>query len=106
MALARWLIIAGAAISLPVATQAQSADNADASGTLLDQLSVTKTSALDFGTIAVTGAGTLMLAPSPSPRCEATGSAFEFRVGGTLNVGEDQAPGTYSGAFEIGLDCQ
>ncbi|WP_336985521.1 DUF4402 domain-containing protein [Altererythrobacter aquiaggeris] len=29
---------------------------------------------------------------------------FAFRVGGTLNVGANQAPGVYSGSFEVRLD--
>lgn len=39
-------------------------------------------------------------------RIDAPDGVFLFRVGGTLNVNADQAPGIYTGTFEIRIDYQ
>lgn len=147
-----------------------------ASTILVEDLSVTKSEDMDFGNIIVaTGAGTIVLAPTPTPTCTVTGGIIHsgacqpaefvgagrvnrvvririppsgrmtvtnatgatmridnmdvngtpdsivvrenvrqfrlritnptglyfFRVGGRLNVGATQAPGTYTGTFNI-----
>lgn len=147
-----------------------------ASTILVEDLNVTKSEDMDFGNVVIaTGAGTIVLAPTPTPTCTVTGGIIHsgacqpaefvgagrvnrivrvrippsgrmtvtnatgatmridnmdvngtpdslvvrenvrqfrlritnpsglyfFRVGGRLNVGATQAPGTYTGTFNI-----
>lgn len=174
------LMFCGAAIALPATAQAQSGPNSfDVQVGLIGPLTITKLADLDFGDLVVTTGGTVVLAPTATPSCTATGGVvhsaqcqpavfggsasngqrvrirrpanrtitlfgpgddmtitditinggvslapvqsnpnwerftidspdgtFMFRVGGTLNVNPDQAPGVYTGTFDIRLDYQ
>lgn len=170
----------GAAMCAPFAAQAQSESfNVDAQVGLIEPLTITKLSDLDFGGLIVTTGGTVVLTPTATATCVATGGVihsgecqaatfagsgitgqrvrvrrpignaitltgpgadmtvtnitiladatlnptqsnpnwerfliasgdgtFFFRVGGTLNVNPNQAPGVYTGTFDIRLDYQ
>lgn len=168
----------GAALCVPVAAQANSF-TADVQVGLIEPLTITKLSDLDFGDLVVTTGGTVVLSPTDTATCTATGGVihageceaatfagigvtgqrvrvrrppgqqitlngpgtdmtvtnitilsdgtltpsqsnpvwerfliaaadgtFFFRVGGTLNVNPNQAPGIYTGTFDIRLDYQ
>lgn len=164
---------------LTVPAWAQSQQSVDASVAVIEPLSITKLSDLDFGNIAGAGGGTVVLVPSDGATCTANGGivhsgtcqaarfagsgaagqrlrirrpvgrtitltgpgedmtvsditfdagtsldpvrsnpnweryliaaadgTFIFRVGGTLTVNPDQAPGIYQGTFDIRVDYQ
>lgn len=168
----------GAALCVPAAAQANSF-TADVQVGLIEPLTITKLSDLDFGDLVVTTGGTVVLSPTDTATCTATGGVihageceaatfagigvtgqrvrvrrpagqqitlsgpgtdmtvtnitilsdgtltpsqsnpvwerfliaaadgtFFFRVGGTLNVNPNQAPGVYTGTFDIRLDYQ
>lgn len=170
--------LSGAALCAPVAAQADSFD-LDVRAALIEPLTITKLSDLDFGDLVVTTGGTIVLSPTATATCTATGGVihageceaatfagigvigqrvrvrrpignaitltgpgtdmtvtnisiladatltptqsnpnwerfliaaadgtFFFRVGGTLNVNPNQAPGIYTGTFDIRLDYQ
>ncbi|QUL37037.1 DUF4402 domain-containing protein [Erythrobacter sp. JK5] len=171
-------LIAGLALA-PGTAQAQSDQSITTRVGLIDPLTITKLSDMDFGDIIGPNAGTIVLTPTATPSCTATGGlvhtaecqpatfggygptnarvrvrrpigntitltgpgadmtvtnitingdpdltpvrsnpnwerfriaradgTFIFRVGGTLNVNANQAPGLYTGTFEIRLDYQ
>lgn len=173
------LVAVAAALGLPAAAFAQSNGSYDARAALIEPLTITKLSDLDFGDLVVTTGGTVVLTPTVTPTCTTTGGVvhsaecvpaefggsaepnqrvrvrrpigntitltgpgadmtvtnitingdptlipvrsnpnwerfligssdgtFIFRVGGTLNVNANQAPGVYTGTFDIRLDYQ
>lgn len=172
------MLVAGMALA-PTGAAAQSTDTIDARVGLIEPLTITKLTDLDFGDIIGASGGTIVLTPDPTPTCTATGGlvhtaecqpatfggsgtanqrvrvrrpigntitltgpgadmtvtditingdptltrvrsnpnwerfrigaadgTFIFRVGGTLNVNPNQAPGVYTGTFDIRLDYQ
>lgn len=170
--------LSGAALCVPAAAKADTL-NVDVRTFLIEPLSITKLSDLDFGDLVVTTGGTIVLSPTATATCTATGGVthsgeceaatfaglgvtgqrvrvrrppgrtitltgpgtnmtvtditifadgtltptqsnpswerfliassdgtFFFRIGGTLNVNANQAPGIYSGTFDVRLDYQ
>jgi hypothetical protein len=89
---ARSLLAGVAAIAAlclaPSAAHAQSATTADARANLMEPLSLTKLSDMDFGDLIVTTAGTVILSADPVTTCVATG--------GVIHTQECQ-PATFSG---------
>ena len=176
---ARYAALAVALASLPGVALAQDTAAVDTRVGIIEPLTITKLSDLDFGDIVPSTGGTVVLNPTISPTCTVTGAViqsgecqpasfggfggagqrvrvrrpinrtitltgpgadmtvtditingnpdmtpvrsnpnwerfligsadgtFVFRVGGTLNVNPNQAPGVYTGTFDIRLDYQ
>ena len=173
------LALLAAAFGISGTAQAQSTEISPTEVALIEPLTITKLTDMDFGQLVVTTGGTVVLNPATSPTCTTTGGVvhiaecrpatfggsgltgervrvrrpigniitltgpgadmivtditidgdptlthvqsnpnwerfligdptgvFLFRVGGTLNVNPAQAPGVYTGTFEIRLDYQ
>jgi len=173
------LACALAFMGAPTMASAQDAETVDARVGIVEPLTITKLSDMDFGDIIPAAGGTIVLTPTISPTCSVTGAVihsaecqpatfggfgaagqrvrvrrpirrqivltgpgdnmivtditidgdpdltlvrsnpnweryligssdgtFVFRVGGTLTVNPNQAPGVYTGTFDIRLDYQ
>lgn len=176
---ARLAALAAGLTGMAVSASAQSSGSYDARVAVIEPLTITKLTDLDFGDIIGPSGGTIVLTPTVTPTCVATGGlvhtnecqpatfggsgtanqrvrvrrpigntitlsgpgadmtvtditingdptlnpvrsnpnwerfrigaadgTFIFRVGGTLNVNPNQAPGVYTGTFDIRLDYQ
>ncbi|EAQ28805.1 hypothetical protein NAP1_14438 [Erythrobacter sp. NAP1] len=65
-----------AAMALPTAAHAQSSDSYDARAAVIEPLSITKLSDLDFGDMVVTTGGTVVLTPTATATCSTTGGVI------------------------------
>lgn len=71
------LTLLGAVFAAPAAVQAQSnGGTIDTRVGLIEPLTITKLSDLDFGDLIVTTAGTVLLTPTQTPTCVATGGVI------------------------------
>jgi hypothetical protein len=83
-----------ALIGLPGAAQAQSnTTSVDTSVGLIEPLTITKLSDLDFGKLVVTTGGTVVMTPTVTPTCSTTG--------GVIHTAECE-PAVFGGASQFG----
>ncbi|MGN6496405.1 MAG: DUF4402 domain-containing protein, partial [Tsuneonella sp.] len=79
LARAAWL--AGAATALWAApAAAQQAATADAKAGIVEQLTLSKDTDLDFGQIGVNGAGTVLMTTTATPTCTASATLIKYGV--------------------------
>ena len=91
--LATAFALLAAAFGMSAAVKAQSAGSYDTRVSLIDALTITKLADLDFGDLVVTSGGTIVLTPTVTPTCVATG--------GVIHSAEC-VPATFGGSGQSG----
>lgn len=75
-----WAALAGCALALAAPVAAQETASGDAKAAVVQPLSLSKASDLDFGEIAVSAAGTVVMTASATPTCTVTGGVIKYGV--------------------------
>ncbi len=81
------------AASTGVSAQAQSTDSYDTRASVIEPLTITKLSDLDFGDLVVTTGGTVVLTPVATPTCATTGGVIHSAECVPATFGGSGTPG-------------